>query len=167
MPFNVAAANSSEYNYASGRLDWQVYFRMIRTVRAWIVEHLLDRVFFTWLREAQLITAMRLPPIDSDRLMTQWFWPGSEHVDPMKEAGAQNLRLRSFNTNLAAEHAAQGRDWEREVRQWGKEVELLKGLGLYELYVAMLTTSVAPVVIGEGEQEEEETTKEKTNAKSE
>ena len=29
MPFNVAAGNSSGYNYASGRLDWQTYFRAL------------------------------------------------------------------------------------------------------------------------------------------
>jgi len=30
MPFNVAAANSSAYNYASGRLDHQAFFKTIR-----------------------------------------------------------------------------------------------------------------------------------------
>jgi capsid protein len=30
MPFNVAAGNSSGYNYASGRLDHQTYFKSIR-----------------------------------------------------------------------------------------------------------------------------------------
>jgi hypothetical protein len=29
-PFNVAAGNSSGYNYASGRLDHQTYFKAIR-----------------------------------------------------------------------------------------------------------------------------------------
>ena len=30
MPFNVAAGNSSGYNYASGRLDHQIYYKSIR-----------------------------------------------------------------------------------------------------------------------------------------
>jgi len=132
MPFNVAAANSADYNYASGRLDWQIYFRFIRTVRAWLEEHFLDRVFFAWLREAQLIRSMQLPPIDTDRLMIQWFWPGAEHVDPVKEAVAQKTRLTNLTTTLAAEYAAQGRDYERELRQLAKERELLKELGLPE-----------------------------------
>ncbi|MGE3807693.1 MAG: phage portal protein, partial [Gemmataceae bacterium] len=34
MPFNVAAANSSGYNYASGRLDHQTYFKSIRVEQA-------------------------------------------------------------------------------------------------------------------------------------
>jgi capsid protein len=33
MPFNVAAGNSSGYNYASGRLDHQTYFKSIRVIR--------------------------------------------------------------------------------------------------------------------------------------
>jgi ABC-type branched-subunit amino acid transport system ATPase component len=32
-PFNVAAGNSSGYNYASGRLDHQTYFKAIREGR--------------------------------------------------------------------------------------------------------------------------------------
>jgi hypothetical protein len=34
MPFNVAAGNSSGYNYASGRLDHQTYFKAIRVEQA-------------------------------------------------------------------------------------------------------------------------------------
>ena len=30
MPYNIAAGDSSDYNYASGRLDHQTYYRAIR-----------------------------------------------------------------------------------------------------------------------------------------
>ena len=61
-----------------------------------------------------------------------WFWDGQEHVDPSKEATAQQKRLESRTTNLAIEYAKQGRDWEVELRQIAKERELMKELGIPE-----------------------------------
>jgi capsid protein len=51
-------------------------------------------------------------------------------VDPAKEANAQATRLTSHTTTLANEYAKQGRDWEAELRQRAKEVELMDELGL-------------------------------------
>jgi len=130
MPYNVAAANSSGYNYASGRLDWQVYYRFIRTVRRWLAEHMLDRIFGQWLREAMLTEGMGIPRAPAGGVTIQWIWPGAEHVDPLKEAAAQGKRLDNTTTTLAAEYALQGKDWEVEVRQKAKEKQLLEELGL-------------------------------------
>ena len=60
----------------------------------------------------------------------QWFWDGQEHVDPAKEANAQAMRLQNHTTTLAYEFARQGRDWESELRQRGKELKLMNELGL-------------------------------------
>ncbi|MGE3809243.1 MAG: phage portal protein, partial [Gemmataceae bacterium] len=131
MPFNVAAANSSGYNYASGRLDHQTYFKSIRVEQAHLEITVLDRVFAAWLDEAALI-----PGLLPDGLGPffawphQWFWDGMEHVDPAKEASAQATRLTSHTTTLAEEYAKRGRDWEAELRQRAKEVALMKELGL-------------------------------------
>lgn len=130
MPFNVAAGNSSQYNYASGRLDWQVYFRAIKTIQAWIERIVCNRIFFAWLREAELVGEFRLPRINRKNIKVQWFWPGQEHVDPVKEAMAQTKRLENKTTTLAIEFAKQGLDWERELKQRAKEEEKLKELGL-------------------------------------
>jgi len=134
MPFNVAAGNSSGYNYASGRLDHQTYFKSIRVDQAHIGRAILDRIFQAWVREAVLVDG-QLP--QSARLLStdwshQWFWDGQEHVDPAKEASAQETRLRNNTTTLAVEFARQGRDWEAEVRQRAKEIALLKQLGITE-----------------------------------
>ena len=87
MPFNVAYGNSSGYNYASGRLDHQTYYKSIRVDQSQLGLTVLDRVLRAWLDEAILIsdllplwmraTAFR----DLDH---QWFWDGQEHVDPGK-----------------------------------------------------------------------------------
>jgi len=133
MPFNVAAGNSSGYNYASGRLDHQTYYKSIRVDQAQLGTVVLDRVLKAWLDEAILISdflPLRVRTLTFRDLDHQWFWDGQEHVDPAKEANAQATKLTSHTTTLAYEYARQGRDWEAELRQRGKEVALMKELGL-------------------------------------
>lgn len=142
MPFNVAAGNSSSYNYASGRLDHQTYFKSLRVEQSRIARDILDRIFSAWLAEAVLIEGylpQRLRIIGAD-LSHQWFWDGQEHVDPAKEANAQQTRLQNHTTTLAHEFARQGRDWETELRQRAKEVQLMRALGLANEQVSTLAT---------------------------
>jgi len=127
MPFNIAAGNSAGYNYASGRLDHQTYYKSIRVEQAGLVCDVVDRIFEMWLQEYSLATYI---PIEN--FSHQWFWDGTEHVDPMKEAKAQDTRLRNNTTTLAYEYARQGRDWEAELHQRAKEKNLMAKLGLTE-----------------------------------
>ena len=125
MPFNIAAGNSSGYNYASGRLDHQTYYKAIRVDQAFIATRVLDRVLATWLREYSLTHGLHL-----DSTSHQWFWDGMEHVDPSKEASAQEKKLKNGTTTLAYEYARQGRDWEEELHQLAREKKLKQELGL-------------------------------------
>ncbi len=145
MPFNIAAGNSSGYNYASGRLDHQVYYKALRVDQARICHQVLDRIFAAWVREAILVEGF-LP----QRVRTtatdwshQWFWDGHEHVDPAKEATAQAKRLESHTTTLADEYARRGQDWEHQLRQRAREITLMRDLGL-ELKPANGGPSVLP-----------------------
>ena len=143
MPFNIAAGNSSGYNYASGRLDHQTYFKAIRVDQSHIESVILDRIFAAWVREAVLIEGylpqrLRLTTTDWSH---QWFWDGSEHVDPAKEASAQATRLSNHTTTLADEYAKRGQDWETQLRQRAKEHELMNELGLT---AAAATPAAAP-----------------------
>jgi lambda family phage portal protein len=126
MPYNIAACNSSGYNYASGRLDHQTYFKSIRVEQAHCETVVLDRILSAWLAEAVKVFGLG----ELEDPSHQWFWDGHEHVDPLKEASAQATRLASNTTTLAAEYARQGKDWETELRQRAKEVALMKELGL-------------------------------------
>lgn len=152
LPFNIAAGNSSGYNYASGRLDHQTYFRSLRVEQSHIEAIVLDRILAAWLDEAVLVEGF-LPPslrtLDAD-FTHQWFWEGRPHVDPAKEANAQATRLTSHTTTLAHEYAMQGRDWEAELRQRAKEVELMEELGL---------TTTDEVPADEEEQDDDEAQK--------
>jgi len=126
MPFNIAACNSSGYNYASGRLDHQTYFKCIRVEQSHLEDAVLDRILEAWLVEAAKVFSLQ----DLEDWPHQWFWDGREHVDPQKEANAQAQRLASHTTTLATEYARAGKDWEVELRQRAKEVALMKELGL-------------------------------------
>lgn len=131
MPFNVAAGNSSGYNYASGRLDHQTYFKSLRVEQAHVECVVLDRILSAWLDEAALIPGLLPagvgPFVDWPH---QWFWDGHEHVDPAKEATAQATRLANHTATLADEYARRGQDWESQLRQRAKELSLMKELGL-------------------------------------
>jgi lambda family phage portal protein len=137
MPFNIAACNSSGYNYSSGRLDHQVYYKSIRVEQDHLEDIALDRILRAWLAEAVKVYAELVDAEDeivdvivSDSVPHQWFWDGPQHVDPAKEANAQAIRLENNTTTLADEYAREGKDWETQVRQRAREIKLCKKLGL-------------------------------------
>ncbi len=141
MPFNIAAGNSSGYNYASGRLDHQTYYKAIRVDQSNLERIILDRILAAWLDEAALLPGLLpngLGPFA--RWPHQWFWDGHEHVDPAKEANAQATRLASHTTTLADEYAKRGQDWETQLRQRAKEIALMSALGLTAEQVSQTPT---------------------------
>ena len=128
MPFNVAKGNSSGYNYASGRLDHQVYHRKIAIERREIEETILDNLFEKWEEIDRLFF-----PEDYDFDFStdhSWMWDGFEHCDPAKEANAQTSRLGNGTTTLQEECAAQGKDYEVVLRQRGHEEKLKRKYGI-------------------------------------
>jgi lambda family phage portal protein len=129
LPYNIAACNSSGYNYASGRLDHQTYYKSIRVEQADMASVVLDQILAAWIYEAMLSSEFSTLR-QLSYLPHQWFFDGTEHVDPAKEANAQKIRLESNTTTLAAEFARQGKDWETELHQRAKEKNLMAELGL-------------------------------------
>lgn len=130
LPFNVAALDSSSYNYASGRMDHQVYAMGIKTDRDHLERTILDRLLAAWVNEASLAGVIPdgLPPFSE--WDWAWVWDGREHVDPFKEARATETRLTTLTTSLAAEYARQGKRWDVELRQIAAERQLMAELGL-------------------------------------
>ena len=132
MPFNIAAGNSEGYNYASGRLDHQTYYKAINVDRNLMETEVLDRLLGAWFNEAILVEGLlpqSMRSTDFD-LSHSWFWDGHEHVDPAKEANAQQTRLLNNTTTLAAEFAKQGINWEDALHQRAKEIDLMDELGI-------------------------------------
>jgi lambda family phage portal protein len=131
VPSNIARGNSSAYNYASGRLDNQMFGRAQHVDHSEVEEEVIDRIFAAWLDEAARepgVIPDGFPPLAE--CTHQWIWEGREHVDPNKEANAQATRLANLTTSLAEEWANRGKDWEAGMRQIHRERALLGELGL-------------------------------------
>jgi len=126
MPFNIAACNSSSYNYASGRMDHQIYFKAIGIEQDDCDEVVMDKIFYHWMNEEILATG-------KERQMDyphEWFWTESEHVDPVKEAQAQDIKLKNGTTTLADEWKKQGIDWEDKINLIKRINDKLKSAGI-------------------------------------
>jgi len=128
MPFNVAAGNSASYNYASGRLDHQVYHRSIYVERADNELVVLARVLGAFLEEAVNVPELLPSDLSIVDLLYRWYWDGFQHVDPVKEATANQILLDKNMTTLAAIYAEDGEDWEPALRQRAKEKQLEREL---------------------------------------
>ncbi|MCL2120014.1 MAG: phage portal protein [Planctomycetaceae bacterium] len=147
IPVNIVTGDSSRHNYASGRLDHQAYFKVLKIEQDHIALAVLDRIFDAWYREYELLNGQsqylhyapvtngnglsrRRGSVEPPARLRAWMWDGQEHVDPAKEANAQGTRLVNLTTNLATEYARQGKDWEIELRQIAKERALMQELNL-------------------------------------
>lgn len=132
VPYNIAAGDSSSYNYASGRLDHQMYFKALEVERALIRRFILEPLFRAWFEEAVRITGLLPQPLRQIgvKMRREWLWDGDEHVDPLKEATAEEIQLRSRTKSYAEVYGQRGRDWQTEMKQLAKEQELMKKLGL-------------------------------------
>jgi len=139
MPYNIAVGDSSDYNYASGRLDHQAYFKKIRDDRHECEITVLDRILKAFIETGRY----RFAGVRPDLLLQQWRahtweWDGDEHVDPDKESRGQERRLRMKTTSPQRECAKAGGNWEEiqdenveaEMRERRKRLELQKKYGL-------------------------------------
>lgn len=125
--YGTVAGDFSGYNYASGRLDNQVYQKSIIVDRKRWQDDVLDPIFDIWLREWCLVNNVVIT--DND-ITHEWFWDGFLHVDPVKEANAQQIRLQNLTTTLADEYAKEGKDYYKKLKQKAKEMDLLRNLGI-------------------------------------
>lgn len=121
IPRNIAALDSSKHNYASGRLDHQIYMRSVRVEQSDMEIVVLDPILAAWLAEAKRVPGL----IPTGAWMDEadphgWFWHGIEEVDP-RWAKAKVTLVKSGLLSEAEYHAARGRDWEEEQVQRERE----------------------------------------------
>lgn len=120
MPYNVAACDSSNYNYASGRLDHQTYHAALDLDRADCGLLVLSKIFWHWWQEA--IRVYRLiggdPSAVSPMAMRhKWDWPKHRVADVQAEAKANEIRLRTGQTTPSHIYSESGEDFEDKVQQ--------------------------------------------------
>ncbi len=119
MPFNIAACDSSEYNYASGRLDHQTYFGRNRIEQDSCLIEVLNPLVELWLMEASDYYGFNLT---SDEVEIEATWRGQRHVDPIKEAKANDISLKNGTATLDMIYAEMGLDFETEIERAAQTV---------------------------------------------
>lgn len=131
MPRNIASCDSSGYNYASGRLDHQVYDRSTAVDRAEAEHDILDPLLAAFLRELLLLPGLGLArQLDRVYWPHAWHWDTRRRVDPAREAMAtERLFLRGLLTE-SEYWAESGRDWEEAMAQKAREEQRRTDLGL-------------------------------------
>lgn len=162
MPFNIAAADSSGYNYSSGRLDHQTYDLSVGIDRGDLEGDALFRLLTQWLEEALTIPGylpFRARAIIDSGFQHEWLWHEREHVDQTKAADAQKTRLESGTTTLSYELAKNGVDFETHLETLKGEIEAYAALGLVHPVMrdtVKQQTKAAPANVEEEEGKEEE-----------
>ncbi len=150
MPFNIAAANSSGYNYASGRLDHQTYFKSIKVDQHFTAVRVLDRILAAWLSEYAIVENVPAANPRGGRGVTlphQWFWDGMEHVDALKEANAAAVRLAYGIGSIPGELSRSGHDYETTMRGAAKALGVT--LEQYQALVRRKTFGATPIPDGQ------------------
>jgi len=118
MPFNVAACDSSSYNYASGRLDHQTYYGSLDIDREDCNDLVLDPLFETWfdLAVARFGWLGGNPEaVTSAARAHIWDWPKHRVADVEAEANANKTKLTSGQTFLHRLYTDAGQDLADEI----------------------------------------------------
>ncbi len=139
LPYELVAKDFSKTNYSSARaalLEARRYFKMRQE---WLSNKLCQPVWEMLLEEAYLKRELKAETfLEAKRYWTtaSWLAPGWEWVDPLKEAQAVEIGLRTGTLTYADIFADKGKDWEEEFEQAKREKTKLKELGLEVSYGA-------------------------------
>jgi capsid protein len=135
------SGNSSQYNYSSGRLDHVPYQRGLKIDRNDMRLLVLDRVFRAYLQEAVLIPGLIpsvLPPVEECSWC--WGWDGWESIDAVKDATADDMRLKNGTSTYAEILAEYGQNWQEQFDQLAREKREAEKRGLPWPVLAATTT---------------------------
>jgi len=170
MPRNVAIGDSSGYNYASGRLDHQTWDTCSSVDRDDFKTNILDRVWREWLAEYipnRKATGKPLSKMEIDELYDidpEYYFNRRKHVDPKKEADADNIRFGNASGTIADSYAEQGQDGHRKIGEWidekiSMEVRWNEARKKAGLAPAPFPSTTAQTVIDDPEEPDEPTGK--------
>lgn len=149
MPLNIAAGNSNEASFSSGKIDHLTYGNMIKIDRQQIEDVVLDRLLMAFLEEAILIEGLipdGLPPFEE--WDWEWHWDAMSVGDALKEEQAIDTRLRNGTSSIPHELNEQGYDWESVIESQAEFFEVdpkeMKDIILKSLYSSGIPAPVDP-----------------------
>lgn len=133
-PRNIVTGDSSSYNFSSAKLDLLIYQGAIKIDRARAKVQKLTRIARMWAEHAVLIAnylPAGLPPVETWAF--DWRFDGFPSIDPVKDATANEIRLRTGETTYAEILAEQGKYWEEHFEQLARERQRARELGIEDL----------------------------------
>lgn len=152
MPLMMVLLDSQGHNYSSARFDGQIYARGIQQLQAQIERRDLNRILSRLQDRAELAGLLPRRP---DDVRFVWTWPSLPSVDPVKDAQAAEIRLRTGVSNLIRELSAGGYDLDDHIAALKRVVDSYKAAGL-SLPVYDTTATVIKPDEDEGKKKQDE-----------
>jgi capsid protein len=123
IPKNIAKCDSSQYNYASGRLDHQTFYASIDAVdRPDCEDSVLEPLFDLWFQEAAIVYGWNVDPLAPPP--HEWGWPKHPVADIVSEAQASDIKLKNGTITLGKEYSNNSQDFTDEIEMMAKEYGL-------------------------------------------
>ena len=124
---------NSSYSASRGALEeaWEV----MKMFRSWFVTDFCQPIYEIWLAEAVAIGRVKAPGFFRDPLIRaawshcRWDGPAQTHLDPVKEANANEIIARNgWKTNEQITRESYGGDWNDNIAQMKQEQKQLREL---------------------------------------
>lgn len=115
IPMNVVAADSSNHNFASGKLDHLTWHAALKVDREDGNDLVLDPLFEVWFEEASLVFGWVGDP--SQPPSHSWDWPPLPVADEKAKAIANNTRLQNGTISPSAVYEEEGKDFDDEIKR--------------------------------------------------
>lgn len=137
MPLNIALGDSSQSNFASGKLDRGPYHLQCDIDREDGNDLCLDKSFAMWWERAVLVYGWNADPKTPP--MHGWDWPRYPIGDAKAEAMATDTDLKNGRISLSKVYAQDGKDFEDELVGMAKDY----GVSVDEMRAILLRTNLA------------------------
>lgn len=133
MPHNLAAGDSSDHNFASGKLDFTPYYMQLDVEREDGSDLVLDPLFDMWFEEASL--RFGWVQIAGQSPAHTWDWPSHPVADEGAKAEANRTRMQSGQAPLSTIYSEDGFDFEDELMKmatdYGVDEKTMRQILLY------------------------------------
>lgn len=126
VPYELLTGDLSQVNFSSSRVGLNEFRRMVRMVQAATIIPMFCRPVWRWFCEAAWL-AGRLPAPD---IPVKWTPPAFESVNPLQDAQADQLEVRSGFMPLRDAIARRGRDPGDVMRDHIEDFDALDAAGL-------------------------------------
>ena len=132
LSYEATSRDMSQVNYSSARqgliTDTQLYKRLQR----FMINHMLNDVFEAFLDSLVLAGTVKIKDYWENREeyinACAWSMPGQPWIDPLKEANANRIALKTGQDTLANICANKGLDWKDVMEQRAAELAYIKKL---------------------------------------